>query len=113
MARQIEVGQNAQGDQSRNALPVGWDLVQGVAPVILGDGLDPLGLVIGQVFGGEAAPMGFGKALNGFGNFATIKRLPFAGSNGSEATGRVFEAKQFAHFRGTTPRQKALGKAGL
>jgi hypothetical protein len=41
----IEMAQNAQSDQRGDALPVGWNLVQRIAAVVLRDGLDPLGLV--------------------------------------------------------------------
>jgi len=55
---QVELLQDAQRDQRRDALAVGRDLVQGVAPVVLGDGRDPFGLVGREVAGLETASMG-------------------------------------------------------
>ena len=54
-ARHVKVPQNAQGDQRGDALAVGRNLMQRVAPVVLRQRLDPLGLVGRQVRGAQAA----------------------------------------------------------
>ena len=48
-AGQIKVFQNAQSDQSCNALTIGWNFVERVAMVILRNGLDPFRAVLRQV----------------------------------------------------------------
>ena len=60
-AGHIKFIQNAQRNQRRNALPVGRNLVQGVAAVIAAYGLDPLRLVGRKIFGCEAAAVLFGE----------------------------------------------------
>jgi len=113
VAGHVEVRQDAQRDQCGDALPVGRDLVQGVAPVVLRHGLDPFGLEVGQVFGGDAAAVVLGKLFNGMGDFAAIEGLPLGGSNGPQTPRGVLELEQLAHLRRTAPGQKAVRKAGL
>ena len=51
----VKLPQNAQRNQRRNALPIGRNLVQGVATVVLANRLDPLGPVVFKIFGSDAA----------------------------------------------------------
>ena len=78
---QIEIFQNTQCDQGCNALAIRWYFVKFVTAVVLGNGCDPFGFVILEVFSGKAAAMRFRKLFNRMRNFTAIKRLAFAFGN--------------------------------
>ena len=107
----VKVLQDAQRDQSRNALAIGRNLVQGVATVVLRDGCDPFGFVVGKVTGGDAATVGGGEFFNRLRNLAAIKSCTLGLRNGTQAFGCSGKLEQLAHLRRTAPRQKVLGKA--
>ena len=102
-ARHIKFIQNTQRNQGRNALAVGWNLMQGVAPVIFANRRDPLGLVRGKVAGLQAAAVFGGEAFNRLRNLAAVEGLALGLCNRSQAARRRLELKQFAHIGRSAP----------
>ena len=81
-AGQIEVLQNAQSNQCGDALTIGRNFMQGVAAVVLSNGLYPLRLILRQVFQGHGATMLVRKTHQGLGNFTFIEGSAFGLRNG-------------------------------
>ena len=111
--RHVEVLQQPQGHQRRNALAAGRYFVQGVAPVGLANGLHPLGGVGGQVGLGECTALLRGKAGQGLGNFAPVKRFTLGSCNRFQGKRCSLKRPQLPHQRRPALGQKRLGKAGL
>jgi len=86
--------------------------VQGVATVMLGDRLHPLGFEGRQVAGLEAAAMFGHKALDGLGNLATVQGLATGLGNRPQAPGRRREAEQRAYLGGAPQGRKLAAKPG-
>jgi hypothetical protein len=110
-ARHIEMAQDAQRDQRGDALPVGRDLVQRVAAVVLRDGLDPLGLVRGEVAGHEVAAMRCRKTLDRLRDLAAVIGLAPRLCDGAQAPRRSLELEQLADLGRTAPGHEGLGEA--
>ena len=85
--------------------------MQGVATVILCNGLHPFWLVLRQILQGHGTAMLVGKFHQRFCNFTFVKSTALGFSNGTQATRSRFELKQLPHIGCTTPRQEAFGKA--
>jgi hypothetical protein len=90
------VSQDAQGDQRGQPLPVGRDLVQRQATVLLAHGADPFAVVLGQV-GERHRPAGGARCVNDPpSQVAAVEGLAFAGGDGLQRAGHVGAAEDLA-----------------
>jgi hypothetical protein len=111
--RQIEVIENAERDQRRDALTVRRQFVDGVAAIILRDRIDPLRLVSGQVGRGHHAAFGLRVTLDGFRNLATIQRRAARLGDLPQRLGGSGKGEAFADFRRPALGQEGFLEAGL
>ena len=111
--RQVETVEDAQGDQRRDALTVGRDLVQGVVAVALLDGRDPLRAVGGEVGGGHRATVGLRMRRRGLGDLAPVESLTAGLRDQAQRARRLGEGETLADVRRAAVGQEGLGEAGL
>ena len=111
-AGEVELLQDAERYQRRDALPVRRNLVQRVAAVVAADRLDPLGLEVGEILGRDGAAVGRRKLLDRLRDLAAIESLALALGDQPQRARRGLELEQLAHFGRPAPGQGALGKAG-
>ena len=113
MGTHVEMRQDAQGDQRDDALTIGSDLVDGVAAVVAGHGVDPVGAMGLEV--GE----GHGTAVRGrigdhaLGQVAPIESLAVRLCDQLEGAGVLGQAEQLTGCRRPPARQEGVGEAGL
>ncbi|KAG1251881.1 hypothetical protein G6F68_012052 [Rhizopus microsporus] len=104
--RQVEVLQDAQRDQRRDAVAVGRDLMQGVAAVRLADRRHPFRRVVAQIGQGQGGVVGLGVRDQLVGRFAFIEVAPAAGGDALERRRRARQHEVTsacaAHFSCTT-----------
>ena len=112
-AGQVEAVQDAQGDQCRDALPIGRNLMHRVAAVVLGDGRHPLGPVGREVGRSHGSAAGFGVRFGSGGHLAAVERFALGLGDQAQGAGGVGEGKAFAHVRRAAVRQEGLGEARL
>src|SRR5579859_7840372 len=74
-AAQIEMSQNAQRDQRRDPLAIGWNLMNAMSAIILADRFDPVGLMRGKIVGFERRTAGGAEIRNALRKRTTIERL--------------------------------------
>ena len=87
--------------------------MQRVAPVVLGNRLDPLGLVVFKIFGCQAATVFRGKLFQRLRHFAAVESRAFSLRNRPQTFCCGLELKQLTHPGRPAPRQKGAGKSGL
>ena len=78
MARCVEVGEDGQCDLRRKPLAVGWNLGEFDVPVGLPNGIDPFGVMGGEVGGAHGAAIGARSGVDLCGQGAAVERLAFA-----------------------------------
>ena len=111
-ASHIELVQNAQRDQCCNALAVGRNLVQRVAPVIFGNGCDPFAAVVRKILRGQRATVFRSKGCNCLRDLTAIESAAPAGRDGAKAHCGTLELKQLADIRRAASRQECRCKTG-
>ena len=112
MARQIESVQYAQRNQRCDALPVGRDLVQGIASVVAGNGRNPFRAVCCQIRQRQAAALGLREGDQRLGNFARVERLALCGPDGAQRTGCGGKLEQLTHLRRAAQGKKLSANPG-
>ena len=114
--RKIELLQDVQGHQGGDALAVGRDLADLIAPVIHPDGLHPLRRIGRQILIAEVAAIFPALGIDLPGQGAPVEALPFRLADLPEGVGVIRQADQFPCLRRTALGRKSAkpgGKAGL
>ena len=110
MRRQVFVVENAQGDQRRQALPIGGNFVQSVAAVVLARGADPIALVRRQIVGVKLCAVRCRGGGHLLGQVATVIGLALRLGNPLQRPRLVGTGKFLTRLRNSPPRHKGLGK---
>ena len=113
MLTDVQVLQDARGHLRGDALTIGWNLMQGVVAVVLGQGRDPLGRIGGQVGGAEHSPMGLHIRGDRLCNLTAIEGLAIAARDLPQGAGSSGHGKVLAHLGRSALGQKDLSKARL
>jgi len=108
----VKLVQDAERYQRGNALPVGRNFMQRVAPVIFSQRCDPFGLVGREVTGFEAAAVLGREFFNRVGNRPAVIGLALGLGNRAQSARSGLELKQLAHIGRAAPRQERIGKTG-
>ena len=93
--RQVPIAKDAQRHQCRDALPIGRDFVQIVAPIGGIDGLHPVCPMGGKIGGGHRAPLRCAGRRDLFGEISAIKRFAFGLRDTAQRLSLIGEAEQF------------------
>ena len=112
-AGHVEAIEDAEGDQRRDALPVGRDLVHRVVAVVLGDRRHPLGLPGRQVGLGHGAAVGLGVRGDGRGHLATVEGLTLRLRDLAQRACGIRESEALTDMRLAAMRQEGLRETGL
>jgi hypothetical protein len=110
---EVEMAGDAEGDQRGDALAVGRDLVQAMAPGVDADRVDPLGLERGEVARGHRAAVGRRVPGRGFGDLAAVEGGAARLGDRLQALRRGAELEALAHLRRPALGQEGLGPARL
>ena len=110
---QIEVIENAERDQRRDALAVRRQFVGGVAAIILRDGIDPFRLVGGEIGRRHHAAFVARMTLDRFRDLAAIQRRAACLGDLSQRFGGGGKSEALTDFRRPALGQKGFLEAGL
>ena len=109
----IEVLENAQRDQRRDALAVGRNFMQRVAAVIDADRFHPVVFVIGQIVHRHRAAILFGPGNDFFGEVACVKRFTFGLGDPRQGFGLSREGEFFTRCRRAPARHEGFSVSWL
>jgi hypothetical protein len=109
----IEILEDTQCDQCRDALAVGRDFMQRVAAVVDADRFHPVVFVGGEVIHGHCAAVLLGPGDDFLGEIAFIERFTFGLSNPCQGFGLCREGEFFTRGRRTATWHESFGVSRL
>ena len=108
---EVEVLQDAERDLRRDALPVGRDLMQGLAAIVMGQRRDPFGRAGGEVGRGDRTAVFARVARRRLGDLAAVVGLAAGLRDEPQGARGGGKTKQLADTRRAPPGQEGLGEA--
>ncbi len=109
----VEVAQDAERNQRRDALAIGRNLVQAMTPDVEADRVDPFRLVGGEIGQRHRTAVAGRVRRDRLRDLAAIEGLALARGDGAQGTRRGRESEPFADLGRTSLRQKGFGPTGL